>query len=120
MALVTISDPRSPASEAYRSLRTNLSFYSLDAPLRTLSEAVAEHEVRAVRRSQTTERTGGPIPTGRFFHEVAGQRDDVGLQRVRQLDKVFIDPPIEFAGQMQVGKIRDAQACQRRGKSRYA
>ena len=36
MALVTISDPRSPASEAYRSLRTNLSFYSLDAPLRTL------------------------------------------------------------------------------------
>jgi len=36
MTLVTITDPRSPASEAYRSLRTNLSFYSLDAPLRTL------------------------------------------------------------------------------------
>ena len=36
MTLVSITDPRSPASEAYRSLRTNLSFYSLDAPLRTL------------------------------------------------------------------------------------
>lgn len=36
MTLVTLTDPRSPASEAYRSLRTNLSFYSLDAPLRTL------------------------------------------------------------------------------------
>ncbi|MCA9867220.1 MAG: CpsD/CapB family tyrosine-protein kinase [Anaerolineae bacterium] len=36
MTLVTITDPRSPASEAYRALRTNLSFYSLDKPLRTL------------------------------------------------------------------------------------
>ena len=36
MTLVTISDPRSPASEAYRTLRTNLSYYSLDKPLRTL------------------------------------------------------------------------------------
>lgn len=36
MTLVTISDPRSPTSEAYRTLRTNLSFYSLDKPLQTL------------------------------------------------------------------------------------
>jgi non-specific protein-tyrosine kinase len=36
MTLVTLTDPRSPASEAYRSLRTNLSFYNLDKPLRTL------------------------------------------------------------------------------------
>ncbi|MFO7664742.1 MAG: CpsD/CapB family tyrosine-protein kinase [Chloroflexota bacterium] len=36
MTLVTITDPRSPASEAYRTLRTNLSFYSVDNPLRTL------------------------------------------------------------------------------------
>jgi len=37
MTLVTITDPRSPASEAYRTLRTNLSFYSLDKPLHTLA-----------------------------------------------------------------------------------
>ena len=36
MDLITITDPRSPASEAYRTLRTNLSFYNLDHPLRSL------------------------------------------------------------------------------------
>ncbi len=36
MDLITITDPRSPVSEAYRTLRTNLSFYSLDEPLRSL------------------------------------------------------------------------------------
>lgn len=34
--LVTISSPRSPISEAYRTLRTNLQFVSLDKPLRSL------------------------------------------------------------------------------------
>jgi non-specific protein-tyrosine kinase len=36
MDLVTVVDPRSPVSEAYRTLRTNLSFYSVDNPLKTL------------------------------------------------------------------------------------
>lgn len=36
MDLITITDPRSPVSEAYRTLRTNLSFYSLDQPIRSL------------------------------------------------------------------------------------
>lgn len=36
MSLVTITDPRSPAAEAYRTLRTNLSFYSLDRPIQSL------------------------------------------------------------------------------------
>ena len=34
--LVTVSQPRSPVSEAYRTLRTNLQFASLDKPLHTL------------------------------------------------------------------------------------
>jgi capsular exopolysaccharide synthesis family protein len=34
--LITISNPRSPISEAYRTLRTNLQFAGLDKPLRTL------------------------------------------------------------------------------------
>lgn len=34
--LITVTDPRSPASEAYRTLRTNLEFSSLDHPLRSL------------------------------------------------------------------------------------
>lgn len=42
MSLVTLTDPRSAVSEAYRTLRTNLAFYSLDNPLRTLVVTSAE------------------------------------------------------------------------------
>jgi capsular exopolysaccharide synthesis family protein len=34
--LVALRDPRSPVAEAYRALRTNIQFSSLDKPLRTL------------------------------------------------------------------------------------
>jgi non-specific protein-tyrosine kinase len=34
--LIALRDPRAPASEAYRTLRTNLQFSSLDKPLHTL------------------------------------------------------------------------------------
>ncbi len=34
--LIALRDPRSPAAEAYRTLRTNIQFLSLDKPLRTL------------------------------------------------------------------------------------
>jgi non-specific protein-tyrosine kinase len=34
--LVALRDPRSPAAEAFRTLRTNIQFSSLDKPLRTL------------------------------------------------------------------------------------
>ncbi len=36
MNLITLTDPRSPVSEAYRTLRTNLSFYSVDDPIHSL------------------------------------------------------------------------------------
>lgn len=36
MKLITLTDPRSPVSEAFRTLRTNLSFYSLDRPIRLM------------------------------------------------------------------------------------
>ncbi len=35
-SLITIEEPRSPISEAFRSIRTNLQFASVDKPLRTL------------------------------------------------------------------------------------
>ncbi len=34
--LITLRDPRSPAAEAYRTLRTNIQFASLDRPIHTL------------------------------------------------------------------------------------
>jgi non-specific protein-tyrosine kinase len=36
VTLITLTDPRAPASEAYRTLRTNLTFSSLEKPLTTL------------------------------------------------------------------------------------
>lgn len=36
MDLITLTDPRSPVAEAYRTLRTNLSFYGLDQPIHSL------------------------------------------------------------------------------------
>ncbi len=40
--LITITDAQSPQAEAYRSLRTNLDFYSLENPLHALLIASAE------------------------------------------------------------------------------
>lgn len=42
--LITLTDPRSPVSEAYRTLRTNLEFFSLDEPIRTLVVTSPEPE----------------------------------------------------------------------------
>lgn len=55
--LITMTDPRSPAAEAYRTLRTNLSFYSLDHPLRSLvvtSPATAEGKSTTVANLAVT------------------------------------------------------------------
>ena len=54
--LVTLTEPRSPASEAYRTLRTNLEFSSLEHPLRSLlvtsPAAQADKSVTVVIYSQ--------------------------------------------------------------------
>ena len=47
--LITVTDPRSPASEAYRTLRTNLEFSSLDHPLRSvLVTSPAAHAAKSL------------------------------------------------------------------------
>lgn len=62
MTLITLSDPRSPVSEAYRTLRTNLSFSSLDKPIRTLvvtSPAPDEGKSMTVANLAVTMAQGG-------------------------------------------------------------
>lgn len=62
MDLITITDPRSPISEAYRTLRTNLQFYSLDHPLHTLvvtSPAPQEGKSTTIANLAVTMAQGG-------------------------------------------------------------
>jgi capsular exopolysaccharide synthesis family protein len=62
MTLITLSDPRSPVSEAYRTLRTNLSFSSLDKPIKTLvvtSPAPDEGKSTTVANLAVTMAQGG-------------------------------------------------------------
>ncbi len=62
MTLITLTDPRSPISEAYRTLRTNLSFSSLDNPIRTLvvtSPAPDEGKSTTVANLAVTMAQGG-------------------------------------------------------------
>lgn len=62
MDLITITDPRSPVSEAYRTLRTNLQFYSLDHPLHTLvvtSPAPEEGKSTTIANLAVTMAQGG-------------------------------------------------------------
>ena len=47
MNLVTLTDPQSPAAEAYQSLRTNLEFSNLDKSVRTLVLAGTDSTVDA-------------------------------------------------------------------------
>lgn len=61
-SLVTLAQPRSPAAEAYRTLRTNLIFSSLDKPLATLlvtSAAPEEGKSTAVANLAVTMAQGG-------------------------------------------------------------
>ncbi len=62
MSLITLTDPRSPISEAYRTLRTNLSFSSLDRPIRSLvvtSPAPGEGKSTTVANLAVTMAQGG-------------------------------------------------------------
>jgi len=60
--LITLTDPRSPASEAYRTLRTNLMFSSINEPLKTLvitSPAPEEGKSSALANLAVTMAQGG-------------------------------------------------------------
>ena len=104
-SLVTLTKPRSPVSEAYRTLRTNLEFSSLDKPVKTMvvtspgpeegksttlanlavTLAQAEKEIILVdcdlrRPSQ---------------HEIFGVNNGVGLTTMVVDDEAMADPPLQ-------------------------
>lgn len=89
MNLITLTDPQSPISEAYRTLRTNLSFYSLDKPLQTLvvtspaggadkGEAVANLAVTMAQSGRKTLLIDCDLRRP-VLHEFFGLNNDDGL-----------------------------------------
>ncbi|MBM4428773.1 MAG: CpsD/CapB family tyrosine-protein kinase [Chloroflexi bacterium] len=103
--LITLSDPRSPISEAYRTLRTNLQFVSLDKPLQTLlvtspgpdegkstvlanlAIAVAQGEKKVILVDCDLRRPN--------LHRLFGLAHKVGLTTMMVDDKAMETPPLQ-------------------------
>jgi len=106
--LVTISNPRSPISEAYRTLRTNLQFISPDKPLQTLlvtspgpeegkstmlanlAVTMAQGEKRVILVDCDLRRPS--------LHRLFGLTHKKGFTTMMVDDKALNDPPLQETG----------------------
>ncbi len=107
--LITLVDPRSPAAEAYRTLRTNLTFFAaLDRPVESLvvtSSAPDEGKSQvlanlAVTMAQGERRTILVDADLRHpgLHELFGVANDRGLTTMILEDEALDDPPLLDVG----------------------
>jgi non-specific protein-tyrosine kinase len=106
--LITLTDPRSPAAEAYRTLRTNLTFAALDNPIETLvvtsaapdegkstvlanlAVTMAQGERRTLVVDADLRRPG--------LHEIFGAVNDRGLTDMIVDEDALNDPPLIDVG----------------------
>ena len=106
--LITVSEPRSPISEAYRTLRTNLDFASLDLALKTLvvtSAGVGEGKSTTLANLAVVSAQAGRNvvlvdsdlrrPT---LHQVFGLDNETGLTTVILDEKALAAPPLQESG----------------------
>ncbi|GAB4556797.1 MAG: CpsD/CapB family tyrosine-protein kinase [Anaerolineae bacterium] len=103
--LITIREPRSPVAEAYRSLRTNLEFCSLDEPLRTLlvtSPSPDEGKSTTLANlAVTTAQAGRRVIIADCDlrrprqHEIFGVSNSVGLTTMVRDDQALAQPPLQ-------------------------
>lgn len=103
--LITLSQPRSAASEAYRSLRTNLMFSSVDSPIQTLLVTSAAREDQksvtlanlAVTFAQSGNRTVIVDADLRQpkQHEIWNLANNRGLSSMMVDDSSVSDPPLQ-------------------------
>jgi capsular exopolysaccharide synthesis family protein len=103
-SLVTVTAPRSPVSEAYRTLRTNLEFSSLDKPLKTLvvtspgpeegkSTTLANLAVTMAQAEKQVILVDCDLRRP-SQHEIFGQSNDVGLTTMVVDEKAMSQPPL--------------------------
>jgi non-specific protein-tyrosine kinase len=106
--LTTVSEPRSPISEAYRTLRTNLDFASLDQALKTLvvtSAGVGEGKSTTLANLAVVSAQAGRKvvlvdadlrrPT---LHQVFGLDNESGLTTVMMDETALASPPLQDSG----------------------
>jgi len=106
--LITLTDPRSPAAEAYRTLRTNLTFAGLDHPIETLvvtSPAPGEGKSIAAANLAVTMAQGEhrtilvdadlrrPV-----LHEIFGVSNERGLTTMFVDSQARANPPLVEVG----------------------
>ena len=102
--LITLTDPRSPAAEAYRTLRTNLTFAALDKPIETLvvtsaapgtgksqvlanlAVTMAQGERRTILVDADLRRPG--------LHQIFGAANDRGLTTMIVEETALDEPPL--------------------------
>jgi capsular exopolysaccharide synthesis family protein len=106
--LITLTDPRAPAAEAYRTLRTNLYFSSLDRALETLvvtSAAAGDGKSTtlanlAVTMSQGEKRTILVDADLRkpSLHKLFGVSNNQGLTTMAVEDSALTEPPLVETG----------------------
>lgn len=106
--LIMLTDPRSPAAEAYRTLRTNLTFAGLDQPLEVLvvtspapeeekSVAVANLAVTMAQGERRTILVDADLRRPRL-HEIFGVSSDRGLTTMFVDPEARANPPLVDVG----------------------
>lgn len=106
--LITISEPRSPISEAYRALRTNLDFAALDQALKTMvvtSAGVGEGKSTTLANLAVVSAQAGRKvvlvdadlrrPT---LHQIYGLDNEAGLTTAMMDEAALASPPLQETG----------------------
>jgi capsular exopolysaccharide synthesis family protein len=104
-SIITLTDPTSPAAEAYRTLRINLEFASVDEPLRTLlvtssgpgegkSTALANLAVAMSDGDRTVILVDADLRRP-SQHELFGLSNEHGLSDMFRTESAFDDPPLQ-------------------------
>jgi len=106
--LITLTDPASAASEAFRSLRTNIMFANVDNPIRTLlvtgvskaettSETIANLAVTIARGGNRTILVDANLRAPRQ-HTIWNLTNDAGLSNMMQDERLLAQPPLQSSG----------------------
>ena len=107
-ALITLTDPHSPIAEAYRTLRTNLEFSSLDHPLKSMvvtsagpeegkSTTLANLAVTMAQAGRGVILVDCDLRRPRL-HELFGAPNDQGLTSMMVDESAMKAPPLQETG----------------------